>query len=98
MGSTLFSMASRVAGAFSGQALAADRHAWTLFAAVQLAVLARLAASVWPASASIATALAALAWALACAGWLIVYGRWLGRMAPGHDTRRATQRDAQRGR
>lgn len=78
MGSTLFAMASRVAGAFSGQALAADRHAWALFSALQLAVLARLTAAVWPAAAAIATPLAALAWALASGGWLLVYGRWLG--------------------
>ena len=78
MGSTIFAMASRVAGAFGGQAQAADRVAWRLFALVQAAVLARVAAALWPVLAGWLTLWAAAAFAFAAVGWLVVYGRWLG--------------------
>lgn len=78
MGSTIFAMASRVAGAFGGQTQAADRVAWRLFALMQAAALARLAASLWPAAAGWLTPFAAAAFAIAAAGWLFVYGHWLG--------------------
>jgi uncharacterized protein involved in response to NO len=83
MGSTLFAMASRVAGSFGGQALAADRVTWRLFALVQVAALARVGAALWPPASPWLTPLAALAWAAAGAGWLVCYGRWLGRPRPG---------------
>lgn len=79
MGSTLFAMASRVAGAFGGQAQAADRVTWRLFALVQVAALARVGAAVWPVASPWLTPLAAVAWAAAGACWLVFYGRWLGR-------------------
>jgi uncharacterized protein involved in response to NO len=83
MGSTLFAMASRVAGAFGGQAQAADRVTWRLFTLVQVAALARVGAALWPPASPWLTPLAAVAWAAAGAGWLLFYGRWLGRPRPG---------------
>jgi len=79
MGSTMFAMASRVAGAFGGQAWAADASAWALFGLVQFAALSRVAAPLWPAAAGWLTMIAGAAWAAAAFGWLVVYGRWLGR-------------------
>ena len=78
MGSTIFAMASRVAGAFGGQAQAANLVAWRLFALVQAAALARVAAALWPGLAGWLTPFAAAAFAVAAVGWLVVYGRWLG--------------------
>ncbi|MBI3157154.1 MAG: NnrS family protein [Burkholderiales bacterium] len=78
MGSTIFAMASRVAGAFGGQAQAANRVAWRLFALVQAAALARVASALWPDIAGWLTPWAAAAFAVAAVGWLAVYGRWLG--------------------
>jgi uncharacterized protein involved in response to NO len=91
MGSTLLAMASRVAGAFSGQIQAADRVTWRLFALVQLAALARVGAALWPVASPGMTTLAAVAWAAAGVGWLVVYGRWLGSPRP---AQRDTQHDA----
>lgn len=82
MGSTLFAMASRVAGAFSGQRQAANPVAWRLFGLVQAAALARVAAALWPPAAQPLGTLAACAWALAAVGWLLVYAHWLGLPAP----------------
>jgi uncharacterized protein involved in response to NO len=94
MGSTLFAMASRVAGAFGGQARAADHVTWRLFALVQVAALARVCAALWPVASSWLTPLAAMAWAAAGVGWLAVYGRWLGRPRP---AQRGNPRGTQRG-
>ena len=74
----IFAMASRVAGAFGGQAQAANLVAWRLFALVQAAALARVAAALWPGLAGWLTPFAAAAFAVAAVGWLVVYGRWLG--------------------
>lgn len=98
MGSTLFAMASRVAGAFGGQAHAADRVTWRLFALVQLAALARVGAALWPPASAWLTPLAAMAWAAAGAGWLVFYGRWLGRPRSGpRGNPRGDERRRQRG-
>ena len=79
MGSTMLAMVSRVAGAFGGQARAADGIAWALFALVQVAALARVAAALGPAATGLLTTIAGTAWTAAAVGWLLVYGRWLGR-------------------
>ncbi|MBX3635151.1 MAG: NnrS family protein [Rubrivivax sp.] len=89
MGTTMFAMVSRVAGAFGGQARAADGSAWALFTFVQVAALSRVAAALWPAAAGALTTIAAAAWLAAALGWLLVYGRWLGR-APDRPPHRGT--------
>lgn len=89
MGTTMFAMVSRVAGAFGGQARAADGSAWALFAFVQVAALSRVVAALWPAAAGVLTTTAAAAWLAAALGWLLVYGRRLGR-APDRPPQRGT--------
>lgn len=90
MGSTLFAMASRVAGAFSGQRQTADASAWWLFGLVQAAALARVTAALWPPATPALGTLAASAWALAALGWLLIYGRWLGLPRPTPKVQRGT--------
>jgi uncharacterized protein involved in response to NO len=78
-GSTLLAMATRVASGHAGRTLAADDLAWRLFWLLQVAVVSRVAAALWPASAGPLTMLGVLAWAAATVGWALRYGRWFGR-------------------
>lgn len=79
MGSTLMAMATRVSSAHSGRPVAADNIAWRLYGLLQLAVLLRVAAALWPAGSAALVLLAALAWCAATVGWAVRHGRWLGQ-------------------
>lgn len=84
LGSTLVAMATRVSAGHSGRALAADDYVWRLFALLQVAVVLRLLAAIWPAPwpAGATTALlvaAALGWLAVVGGWSARHLRWWGR-------------------
>jgi uncharacterized protein involved in response to NO len=79
LGSTLIAMATRVACGHSGRALVADDWAWAMFWALQVAVLARVAAALWPAQAGVLAMLAAQFWLAAVGAWAVRHGRWFGR-------------------
>lgn len=79
LGATLFAMATRVSSGHSGRSLAADNIAWALYWVLQVAVLLRIMAALWPALALQFTVFAALAWAVAAAGWGLRYGNWFLR-------------------
>jgi uncharacterized protein involved in response to NO len=79
LGSTMLAMATRVAAGHSGRPLAADDVVWTLFLALQVAVILRLAGALWLPQATPLLLAAVAAWLLAMAGWALRYGRWLGR-------------------
>jgi uncharacterized protein involved in response to NO len=79
LGATLFAMATRVSSGHSGRPLAADDTAWALYWVVQLAVLLRVSAAIWPQAATPLVLLAICAWVLATLGWAIRYGGWFGR-------------------
>lgn len=78
-GSVLMAMGTRVAAGLSGRTIAADDVTWRLFGVLQLAVVARLAAAVWPDAARWLLPLAALAWAAATATWGARIALWMGR-------------------
>lgn len=73
-GSMLFGMATRVTLGHSGRALAADRLTWTLFLGLQLVVVLRIAADLFPARGHGFIAAAVL--------WLLCFGLWAARMLP----------------
>lgn len=75
--STLLAMATRVACGHSGRPLRLDAWGWQLFWVLQLAVLLRLAAAVWPASAAGLQLLAVQFWLAALAAWALRHGPWL---------------------
>jgi uncharacterized protein involved in response to NO len=77
-GSTLLAMVTRVSAGHGGRPVAADDIVWRLFWLLQVAVAARVAASLWDAAAGALLPVAALAWAAAMAAWAMRYGRWYG--------------------
>lgn len=79
LGATLLAMATRVSSGHGGRPLAADNPAWVLYWVLQLAVLLRVCAAIWPAVASPLVLLAITAWIVATVGWAIRYGGWFGR-------------------
>ncbi len=66
----------------TGQALTADAGTLAIYLALILAVLARVAAGLWPMEATILHALAGLAWVAAFGGYAVIYGRLLLRAGP----------------
>ena len=79
LGATMFAMTTRVSSGHGGRPLAADNPAWTFYWILQIAVLLRVIAAIWPAASTPLTLLAISAWTAATAGWAIRYGRWFGR-------------------
>lgn len=79
LGATLVAMITRVAAGHSGRPLAADDFVWHLYWILQLGVLLRVAAALWPAAPAALPLAAVAAWSLAAVGWALRYGRWLGR-------------------
>lgn len=78
MGSTFMAMVTRVTCGQGGRTLVADAPLRALFALLQLAALARVAAALWPQGWPLLP-LAALAFAASTVGWALRYGRWYGR-------------------
>lgn len=85
LGSTLLAMATRVASGHGGRTVAADRFAWAVFWVLQLAVVARVAAALWPLAGTPLTLLAAHCWLAAVGAWAWRHGRWM--LAPRADGR-----------
>ncbi len=77
LGSTLMAMATRVACGHGGRALAADRWAWAMFWVLQLGVVARVLAALWPVAGTPLTLLAAQCWLVAVGTWALRHGRWM---------------------
>ncbi len=75
-GSIVFGMATRVTLGHSGRPLVVDRLIWHLFLGVQLVVVLRIAADLFPAHGHGFIASAVL--------WLLCYGIWAARMIPIH--------------
>jgi uncharacterized protein involved in response to NO len=63
----------------AGRAIAVDRFAWVLFWVMQLGVLARLAAALWPLAGTHLTLLAAHCWLAAVGAWALRTGHAMGR-------------------
>jgi uncharacterized protein involved in response to NO len=78
LGSTLLAMTTRVSAGHSGRALAADNVAWSLFWGLQVAVVARLFAALWPTASGWAIPVAAAVWAVVALAWAMRYGHWFG--------------------
>ncbi len=76
--STLLATVSRVSAGHSGRAVAADDIVWWLFWLLQVAVVARVGASVWASGAGVLLPIAAVAWAAAMLAWAARNGRWYG--------------------
>ena len=66
----------------TGQALSADVGTVAIYLALILAVLARVAAGLWPAQAPLLHGLSGLAWIAAFGGFGLVYGRFLLTLPP----------------
>lgn len=86
VGSTMFTMVSRVSSAHAGRAVAVDDFVWSLFWVLQLAVVTRLAGA-WllvaaPAAGRASIVAAAALWAAVCLAWALRYGNWFGRPRP----------------
>lgn len=79
LGATMFATTTRVSSGHGGRPVAADDLAWTLYWVLQVAVLLRVIAALWPAASTPFTLLAIAAWSVATIGWSIRYGRWFGR-------------------
>lgn len=68
-GSLMIAMVSRVTFGHSGRTLAADRLTWSVFLLLQAAIVARLAAALWPHPVLLAAT--ALAWAACMLPWAL---------------------------
>jgi uncharacterized protein involved in response to NO len=79
LGATMFAMTTRLSSGHGGRPVAAYNPAWTLYWMLQMAVLLRVVAAIWPAASTPLTLLSISAWTAATAGWAIRYGRWFGR-------------------
>lgn len=79
LGSTLLAMATRVARGHGGRPLVADPWTWLLFCALQVAVVARVLAALWPTAGVPLTLLAAQFWLAAVGAWAVRHMRWFGR-------------------
>jgi uncharacterized protein involved in response to NO len=77
LGSTLMAMATRVVSGHGGRTLVADNWVWAMFWTLQLGVLCRVVAALWPPASVPFTLLAALCWGAAVCAWALRYGRWL---------------------
>ncbi len=79
LASVMIAMVTRVSCGHGGRTLTADNIAWGLFWGLQVAVLLRLAAALWPAASQGLLVLAASAWLLVMGAWAVRYSRWYGR-------------------
>jgi len=79
LGSLLLAMATRVARGHSGRPLHADNWTWLMFWALQLAVVARVAAALWPQAGTPLTLLAVQFWLAAVGSWALRHAPWFGR-------------------
>jgi uncharacterized protein involved in response to NO len=77
LGSTLIAMVTRVVCGHGGRTLVADNWAWAIFWALQVGVVCRVLAALWPAAQVPFTLLAAQFWLAAVCAWALRYGRWL---------------------
>jgi len=66
----------------TGQALRADAGTLAIYLALVVAVLARVAAGLWPMQAALLHGVSGLAWIAAFGGFAAIYGRLLLRAAP----------------
>lgn len=82
LGSTMFAMTTRVSSGHGGRPVAADDVAWRLYWVLQVAILLRVTAAIWPQVSAEFTLLAIGAWTIAMAGWAVRYGNWFGRPRP----------------
>jgi uncharacterized protein involved in response to NO len=78
LGGLLFAMATRVICGHGGIPVVADGYVWTLFWVLQIAVLLRVVASVWPPYSTVLSAAAALIW---CGVWIAWAARYLPVLA-----------------
>lgn len=74
LGGLLFAMATRVICGHGGIPVVADGYVWLLFWVLQVAVLLRVAALVWPPISAALSAAAALTW---CGVWIAWASRYL---------------------
>lgn len=83
VGSTMFTMVTRLSCGHGGRSVAADTFIWRLFWVLQLAVLARLGSAALtssaPAWAMTLLGSAATGWAGVCVSWAMRYGPWFGK-------------------
>ncbi|MCC7152049.1 MAG: NnrS family protein [Rubrivivax sp.] len=79
-GGTMLAMVSRLSATQAGRSQAVDRYARVLEAMLQLALVTRLLAALWPAATAQALPLAALLWAVIAAAWLWRHGGQAGRL------------------
>jgi uncharacterized protein involved in response to NO len=73
LGGLLFAMATRVICGHGGIPVVADGYVWSLFWVLQVAVLLRVVASVWPPYSAALSAAAALLWCGVWAAWASRY-------------------------
>ena len=74
LGGLLFAMATRVTCGHGGIPVVADGYVWSLFWVLQVAVLLRVVASVWPPHSAVLSTAAALTW---CGVWIAWAWRYL---------------------
>lgn len=82
LGGTMLAMVTRVSSAHGGRPHPIDRFARVLHAMLQVAVVTRVAAALWPEGAGWLLPLAALAWCAVAVPWALRHGRWLGEPRP----------------
>jgi uncharacterized protein involved in response to NO len=77
LGSTLLAMATRLACGQHGRAVVADRWVWVMFWVLQLGVMSRVFAALWPLAGTHLTLLAVQCWLAAMGAWAWRTGRWM---------------------
>lgn len=86
-GTMTLAVMTRATRGHTGRALVADAGTTALYILLIVAVLARLAAGLWPAQAAMLHAVAGFGWIAAFAGFVAIYGPMLWRLSAGTGAR-----------
>lgn len=82
LGSTMYTMVTRVSSGHGGRKEPADNTAWLLYFVLQVAVILRISAAIVDTYSQTLTLAAAVAWCVVMSSWAVRYGVWFGTPRP----------------
>ena len=82
LGSTMYTMVTRVSSGHGGRKEPADNTAWLLYFVLQVAVILRISAAIIDTYSQTLTLAAAVAWCVVMSSWAVRYGVWFGTPRP----------------
>ena len=82
LGSTMYTMVTRVSSGHGGRKEPADNTAWLLYFVLQVAVILRISAAIVDTYSQTLTLAAVVAWCVVMSSWAVRYGVWFGTPRP----------------